>query len=72
MRMMSLKFAFANVGKMLAILFRSEFDGSLKEGYRQTSNISHTKPQNLKVSRLVLQLSLPNPVKPGVKSILKM
>ena len=51
---MSLKFAFANVGKMLAILFTSEFDGSLKEVYRQTCNISRTKPQNLKVSRLVL------------------
>ena len=29
----------------------------------------HNKSQNLKVSRLVLQLSLPNPLKPGVKSI---
>ena len=40
--------------------------------YHQTSNISHTKSQNLNVSRLVLQLSLPNPLKPGVKSRMKM
>ena len=33
----------------------------------QTSNISHTKSQKLNVSCLVLQLSLPNPLKPGVK-----
>ena len=35
--------------------------------YCQTSNIRHTSSQNLKVSRLVLQLSLPNLLKPGVK-----
>ena len=34
---------------------------------RQTSNISRTKYQNLNVSRFVLQLSLPNPLMPGVK-----
>ena len=38
----------------------------------KTSNISHTKSQNLDVSRLVLQLSLSNPLKPGVKSRMKM
>ena len=37
----------------------------------QTSNIRHTKSQNLDISHLVLQLSLPNPLKPGVKSIMK-
>ena len=31
-----------------------------------------TKSQNLDVSRLVLQLSLSNPLKPGVKSRMKM
>ena len=45
-----------------------------------TGRISHTvktliyaakKSQNLNVSRLVLQLSLPNPLKPGVKSWMK-
>ena len=32
--------------------------------YRQTSDISRTKSQDLNVSRLVLQWSLPNPLKP--------
>ena len=34
--------------------------------------ISSTKSQNLTVSYVVLQLSLPNPLKPGVKSSMKM
>ena len=34
--------------------------------YCQTFNIRCTKSQNLNISRLVLQLSLPNPFKPGV------
>ena len=33
--------------------------------YRQLSNISRTQSPNINVSRLVLQLSLPNPLKPG-------
>ena len=37
-----------------------------------TSNISRTKSQNLNVSDLVLMLSLSNPLKPGVKSRMKM
>ena len=40
--------------------------------YRKTSSISHTKLQNLSVSRLVLQLSELNPLNPGVKSRMKM
>ena len=40
--------------------------------YRKTSSISRTKSQNLNVSNLVLQLSLLNPLKPGVKSRIKM
>ena len=40
--------------------------------YSQISNISGTKSQNLNVSRLVLWLSLPNPLKPGVKLRMKM
>ena len=39
---------------------------------RQTSNIRRTKLRNLNVSRLVLQLSLSNPLKPGFKSRMKM
>ena len=41
-------------------------------GYCKISNIRHTKFQNLNVSHLILQLSLPNPFKPGVKWIMKM
>ena len=40
--------------------------------YCKVSNISPTKSQNLNVSCLVLQLSLPNPLKLGVKSGMKM
>ena len=40
--------------------------------YRKISNISRTKSPNLNVSRLVLQLSVPNPMKPDVKSRMKM
>ena len=40
--------------------------------YRKVSNIRRTKCQNLNYSRLVLQLSVPNPLKPSVKSIMKM
>ena len=40
--------------------------------YRQTSNVTRTKSQNLNISRFVLQMSLPNPVKPGAKSKMKM
>ena len=40
--------------------------------YRKISNISRTISQNLNDSCLVLQLSLPNPLKPGVKSRMKM
>ena len=40
--------------------------------YHQVSNISHTKSQHLKDPRTVLRLSLPNPLKPDVKSRMKM
>ena len=40
--------------------------------YRQVSSIRRTKPQHLKDSRTVLRLSLPNPLKPDVKSRMKM
>ena len=40
--------------------------------YGQTSNIRCTKSQNLNVSCLVSQLSLLNPLKPGIKSRMKM
>ena len=40
--------------------------------YRQVSNIRRTKSQHFKDSRTVLRLSLPNPLKPDVKSRMKM
>ena len=40
--------------------------------YRKTSSISRTKFQNLNDSCPLLQLSLPNPLKPGVKLRMKM
>ena len=47
-------------------------DGSSCCYYRQVSNIRRTKSQNLNDSRTVLRLSLPNPLKPDVKSRMKM
>ena len=40
--------------------------------YRQVSDISRTKSQHLNDSRTVLRLSLSNPLKPDVKSRMKM
>ena len=40
--------------------------------YRSVSNIRRTKSENLGDCRLVLQLPLANPVKPGVKLRMKM
>ena len=40
--------------------------------YRQVSNIRRTKTLHLKYSRTVLRLSLPNRLKPDVKSRMKM
>ena len=40
--------------------------------YRQVSNIRRTKFQQLKDYRTVLRLSLPNPLRPDVKSRMKM
>ena len=48
------------------------FDKEVICKYRKVSNIRPTKCQNLNDSHLVLQLSVPNPLKPGVKSRIKM
>ena len=45
---------------------------SARKTYRKISNISRTKSQNVNDSRLVLHLSLPNVVNPGVKYRMKM
>ena len=47
-------------------------DDKVQVIYRKISNIRRTKSPNLNASRLVLQFSLPNPMKPGVKSRMKM
>ena len=47
-------------------------NGFEQKRYRQISNISHTKSQNLNVSRLALQLYLRNLLKPAVQSRMKM
>ena len=46
--------------------------GHIELTYCKTSSISRTKSQNLNASNLVMQLSLLNPLKPGVKSRMKM
>ena len=46
--------------------------GFILKAYRKISSISRTKSQNLNVSCLLLQWSLPNPLKPGVKLRMKM
>ena len=43
----------------------------LKWNTKMTSNIRHTNSQNFYVSRLILHLSLPNPLKPGIKPRMK-
>ena len=50
----------------------SEKTVSIPLNYRQVSNIRSTQSPNIDVSCLVLQLSLPNPLKPGVKLRMKM
>ena len=58
---------------VISLLNHSDAEtGTLRENYRQTFNISRTKFQKLNVSRLVLQLSLPNQLKPDTKSRMKM
>ena len=47
----------------LASLVNIVFVRYIIHKYRQTSNIRHTKSQNVNVSLLVLQLTLPNPLK---------
>ena len=43
-----------------------------KMKYRKISNITRTKSESLNDSRFTLQLSLPNPLKPDLKSRMKM
>ena len=59
--------------QIMAHLLRSDkLSSGMMMTYCIISNISGTKSPNLNVSRLVMQLSLPNPMKPGVKLSMKM
>ena len=61
--------------EMISLVCKLKYMLSLSPGlyqYRQVSNISLTKSQHLKDSHTVLRLSLPNPLKPDVKSKMKM
>ena len=53
-------------------LFVLQKSFSFYTDYRKTSSIGRTKSPNLNVSCLGLRLSLPNPLKPGVKLRTKM
>ena len=52
------------------VLYRLPFD--IKKAYRQVSYIKSTKSPHLNDSRTALRLSLPSPLKPDVKSRMKM
>ena len=54
------------------ILFLNFLTKPVHLEYGQTSDISRTKTHKLYVARLVLKLSLPNPMKPDVKPRMKM
>ena len=62
----------SDVGQGFKDLKDSKQDSTQHFIYRQIFDIRRTKSQDLNVSRLVLRLSLPNPLKPRVKSRMKM
>ena len=61
-------------GKIAVMWTSYLYNGNLhtSKDYRKICNIRRTKSQNLSDCRLVLQLPLANPLKPGVKLTLKM
>ena len=61
-----------NMADIMETTFSNLTHFSWKWMYRKVSNIRRTKCQHLNDSCLVLQLSVPNPLKPSVKSIMKM
>ena len=66
----------SNIGVTVCFLWPPGLVGfglaKIYDTYRKISNIRRAKSTNSNVSRLVLQLSLPNQIKPGVKSRMKM
>ena len=63
------KFAYSRTFLIWPMVHR--LSPSITDRYRKISNISHTKSQSLNDSHLVLQSFLPNPLRPGVKSRMK-
>ena len=61
-----------NRKQLRQLMYHVSLVNSFNRHYRQFSNISRTQSQNINVSRLVLLLSFPNPLKPGVKLRMKM
>ena len=69
----SVKADFGFMGIFRKLWIDAWFTGARQgRNYREISNIRRTKSPNLFVPRLVLQLSLLNPMKPGVRSRMKM
>ena len=61
-----------SIQTILALVAKITLKVTQELAYRKTSGINRTKSKNLNVSNLVLQLSLLNPLKSGVKSRMKM
>ena len=61
-----------NIYASVKIYMESHISSEYYITYRKVSNIRRTKCQNLNDSRNVLQLSVPNPLMPSFKSIMKM
>ena len=67
-RFFSIFYFIINVGSLLSMLLTP----ILRSKYRKYSSISRTKSQQSNVSCSASRLSLTNPLKPGVKSKMKM
>ena len=61
----------ANMGSIVTHDAWDPFMGSQLK-YRKVFNIRHNKSKNLSDCRLVLQMHLANPLKPGIKLRMKM
>ena len=61
-----------SVSSLLEVPYQTDGYDHIHHIYRKISNIGCTQNQNLNDSRLIMQLPLPNPLKPGVKSRMKM
>ena len=60
------------IAMQLRLMLSEKWEPGKFRKYRKISYMRRTKIQNLYESRLVWQLFLPNPLKPGVKSKMKM